>query len=114
MRSLQEFDHLAHHRAAVGVGITRSDHLGALDPVLELEVDSASDLSPVRLEIGEHDAEVRPIRFNDQVLTHPFLLPSPLTLRDGGKRQQGRRALDPWATLGPCPDEEPEMREIDG
>jgi hypothetical protein len=109
MASLQTPDHLANDREAVVVGITGSDHLGALDPLLELEVDSAPDLGPVGLEIGEHDTEVRPIRFNDQVLSHPFLLPSSLTLRDGGKRQQGRRARDPWATLGPCPDEMPEV-----
>jgi hypothetical protein len=69
-------DHLTNDREAVLVGVTGSDHLGALDPVLELEVDSVPDLGPVRLEIGEHDAEVRPIRFNDQILRHPFLLPS--------------------------------------
>jgi hypothetical protein len=105
MTSLQMPDHVAHDREAVVVGIAGSDHLGALDPVLKLEVDSAPDLGPVGLEIGEHDTEVRPIRFNDQILRHLFLLPSSLTLRGGGKRQEGRRALDPWATLGPCPDE---------
>jgi hypothetical protein len=105
MTSLQMPDHVTNDRKAVVVGVTGSDHLGTLDPLLELEVDSVPDLGPVGLEIGEHDTEVRPVRFNDQVLSHPVLLPFSLTLQDGGKRQQGRRALDPWATLGPCPDE---------
>jgi hypothetical protein len=112
MTSLQMPDHVAHDREAVVVGIAGSDHLGTLDSVLELEVDSAPDLGPVGLEIGEHDTKVRPIRFNDQILRHPFLLPSSHTLRDGGKRRQGRRARDPWATLGPCPDQVPEETGI--
>jgi hypothetical protein len=109
MTSLQMSDHLAHDREAVIVRITRRDHFHALDPVLELEIDGGPDLGPIRLEIGEHDAEVRSIRFYDQVLRHPSLLPSALTLRDGGETTQGRKAWIPWATLGPCPDEMPEV-----
>jgi hypothetical protein len=106
MTSLQMPNHVANDRKAVVVGIARSDHHGSLDPFLELEVDGAPHLGPVRLEIGEHYAEVRPIRLNDQVLRHPSLLPFLLfTLRNDGGTRQGRKAWDPWATLGSCPDE---------
>jgi hypothetical protein len=109
MASLQMLDHLANDCEAVLVGIAGRDHLGALDPILELEVDGAPHLGPVRIEIGEHDAEVRPIRLNDQILGHPSLLPSSPTLRDGAEPQQGQKTWIPWATLGPCPDEMPEV-----
>jgi hypothetical protein len=109
MTSLQLPDHRANDREAVLVGIARSDHLGALDPILELEVHGPPYLGPVRLEVREHDAEVRPIRDHDQVLRHPSLLPSSPTLPDDGEAEQGRKALVPWATLGWCPDEMPEV-----
>jgi hypothetical protein len=51
MTSLQMPDHLANDREAVVVRIAGSDHLRALDPVLELEGDSAPHVGPVRFEV---------------------------------------------------------------
>jgi hypothetical protein len=47
-------------RKAVVVWIARSDHLRPLGPFLELEGDGAPHLGPIRLEVGQHDPQIRP------------------------------------------------------